>query len=210
MPVIFLIIFFIFSNLSASHSEEYYSYESSSDKVVCGFSLLESKLEFRDNMNTQLKNEIENRHLDVNRCRKLFDLTEVLLEKKVQKIVKFLEINNSIIIKTEINGVLKIDFILDTGASDTVIPQDVVGALLLTGTLKQSDFRGDTTASLADGTIIPSKHFILKKITIGNQDFYDVECLVVNKGSPLLLGYNVIKKLNEIKIDFYNKIISFN
>ena len=41
-----------------------------------------------------------------------------------------------------INGVIELNFTLDSGASDVLIPADVVMTLLRTGTLRESDFLG--------------------------------------------------------------------
>jgi hypothetical protein len=57
----------------------------------------------------------------------------------------------------EINGVMTLRFILDTGAAEVNIPADVVLALLRTGTLNVTDFLPGATYTLADGSRVNSR-----------------------------------------------------
>jgi hypothetical protein len=53
-----------------------------------------------------------------------------------------------------INDTLKLDFIVDSGASDVSIPADVALTLMRTGTIKESDFIGTEKYGLADGSTV--------------------------------------------------------
>src|SRR5438552_1343316 len=52
----------------------------------------------------------------------------------------------------EINGVITLHFILDTGASDVNIPADVALTLHRAGTIRDADFLPGKTYTLADGS----------------------------------------------------------
>jgi Sel1 repeat len=55
-------------------------------------------------------------------------------------------------VPVEINGTLKLDFALDSGASDVSIPADVFSTLKRTSTVKEADFIGQQSYVLADGS----------------------------------------------------------
>ena len=55
------------------------------------------------------------------------------------------------VVPVSINGALTLDFMIDSGASDVTIPADVVLTLIRTGTLRDTDFLGQKTYTLADG-----------------------------------------------------------
>jgi len=59
-------------------------------------------------------------------------------------------------VPVEINGSITLDFVIDSGASDVNIPADVVSTLIRTRTIRPSDFIGQQTYVLADGTEAPS------------------------------------------------------
>jgi TPR repeat protein len=58
-----------------------------------------------------------------------------------------------------INNVITLSFVVDSGAADVSIPADVVSTLMRMGTLKASDFLGQRTYVLADGSKLPSQTF---------------------------------------------------
>ena len=71
-----------------------------------------------------------------------------------------------------INDKVEIPFELDTGASEVVIPEDVFLTLQRTGTISSSDFIGNGTAVLADGSTTASRRYTIHKMSVGNQSLY--------------------------------------
>src|SRR6516164_9402805 len=67
-------------------------------------------------------------------------------------------------ISVQINGTLVLPFVLDTGASSVVIPEDVFRTLTRTGTVTESDFIGAGTAVLADGSKHASDSYVLHEV----------------------------------------------
>jgi len=101
-----------------------------------------------------------------------------------------------------LNGVLKIDFILDSGASDISISPDVALTLLKTGTVRQSDFIGTQKYSFADGTTATSKVFYLREVEIGGFVMKNVKASISNSvNAPMLLGQSLLQQLGSITID---------
>jgi hypothetical protein len=81
-----------------------------------------------------------------------------------------------------VNGVLALHFILDTGASEVVIPADVALTLVRTGTIQDSDFLPGADYTLADGSVVSSPRFIL-------------------------IGQNVLERFGAWGIDNKNKVL---
>lgn len=104
-----------------------------------------------------------------------------------------------------INGVLAINVIFDTGASDLSLSPDVALTLYRTGTIKDSDYIGSQTYRFADGSKAKSDLFRIHEIKIGKFKIYNVTASISNSlEAPLLLGQNVLSQLGKITID-YNK-----
>ena len=59
------------------------------------------------------------------------------------------------------------DFIIDTGAADVLLPADVVFTLLRTGTLQTIDFISFRPYTLADGRKLPSAQFNIRELRVG-------------------------------------------
>src|SRR5207302_5320278 len=90
-------------------------------------------------------------------------------------------------VPVRINDAVAIPFVLDTGASEVAIPQDVFLVLLRSGTVKDSDFIGTGTYVMADGSKQSSRRFVLHTMAVGSRIITNVVANVVSvKGDPLL------------------------
>jgi hypothetical protein len=104
-------------------------------------------------------------------------------------------------IPVEINRIITLDFIIDTGASEVNIPADVVLTLYRAGTIRDSDFLPGQTYVLADGSMLNSSRFILRSLKIGNSLITNVPASIGNISSSLLLGQSFLRKLGSWGID---------
>lgn len=96
---------------------------------------------------------------------------------------------------------MTLPFVIDTGASDVAIPDDVFLTLTRTGTVKPADFIGTGTYKLADGSIRPGQRFILHEVQIGDHVVRNVVAVLVpGEGDPLL-GQGFLSKLPAWTID---------
>jgi predicted aspartyl protease len=91
-------------------------------------------------------------------------------------------------VPVQINGAITLQFVVDSGASDILIPNDVFTTLLKTGTIQQADILPGQAATLADGSTVKSGRFILHSIKVGGVSFSNVEASVGVSSSQLLLG----------------------
>jgi len=105
-------------------------------------------------------------------------------------------------VPVEINGVLKISFILDSGASDVSISPDIALTLIKAGTITSSDYIGVREYVFANGAKATSRVFNLKQIKIGDFIFKNIRATISNSiSSPMLLGQSLLQKLGNITID---------
>jgi clan AA aspartic protease (TIGR02281 family) len=100
-----------------------------------------------------------------------------------------------------INNTLTLDFTVDSGASDVTIPEDVVRTLVRTGTIKDTDFTGEQTYILADGSKVKSKTFRIRSLKVGDRVLDNVLGSVSSMNGSLLLGQSFLGRFKSWSID---------
>ena len=100
-----------------------------------------------------------------------------------------------------INGAITLDFVVDSGAADVVIPADVASTLLRTKTIGPSDFVGQETYVMADGSQAPSDVFIIRSLKVGNRIVQNVRASIASSKATLLLGQSFLRQFNSWSID---------
>jgi hypothetical protein len=105
-------------------------------------------------------------------------------------------------IPVRINGVLELQFTVDSGASDVTIPADVVRTLVRTGTISESDFIGEQTYRLADGSTIRSSTFRIRQLQVGDRTITNVRGSVANVNGSLLLGQTFLSRFQRVSFDY--------
>ncbi len=106
-----------------------------------------------------------------------------------------------------INGTVTIKFVLDTGASDVLIPDEVAQQLTRAGTLDRSNYLGTQTYVLADGSRVQSKRVILRELTVGGQTVTNVTASIGRARSPALLGQSFLSKFPSWTLDNERQIL---
>jgi aspartyl protease family protein len=107
-----------------------------------------------------------------------------------------------------INDAITLNFVVDSGAADVSIPADVVMTLMRTGTLKESDFLGQRTYVLADGSTVPSKTFRIRSLKVGNKVLENVNGSASLKGIPLL-GQSFLGRFKSWSVDNTKHVLIF-
>jgi clan AA aspartic protease (TIGR02281 family) len=100
-----------------------------------------------------------------------------------------------------INDAVSVDFVLDTGASDVLIPEEVAQALVRAGKLDRGDYLGTRTYVLADGSRVPSKRILLRQLTVGGQTVNNVTASIGRGRSQPLLGQSFLSKFPSWTLD---------
>lgn len=96
------------------------------------------------------------------------------------------------------------DFVFDTGASISLINKSIIVKLLKDGTITTKDFLGKEYIITADGKKSLIEFWTVPNIKISNMKFDKLTFGVIDNDIKLLLGMNIINKLNIEKIDLEN------
>jgi hypothetical protein len=100
-----------------------------------------------------------------------------------------------------INSAIKLNFVVDSGASDVNIPADVFSTLVRTNTVTQTDITGFRTYKNADGEVLQSKTFVIRALKIGSIEVLNVRAKEAPANAPLLLGQSFLKRFKSWSID---------
>ena len=100
-----------------------------------------------------------------------------------------------------INRAITLKFILDSGASDVLIPADVFRTLVRTGTVSESDLIGSKTYSLADGSKLQGTQFIIRELMVGSEITRNVVASVGPATGDLLLGLSFLSRFGSVTLD---------
>jgi clan AA aspartic protease (TIGR02281 family) len=107
-------------------------------------------------------------------------------------------------VPVQINGAMTLDFAIDSGAADVSVPADVFSTLKRTGTIKESDFIGQRTYVLADGTKSKSTAFRIRSLKVGDVVAESVTGSVAPAQGSLLLGQSFLGRFKSWSIDNAN------
>jgi clan AA aspartic protease (TIGR02281 family) len=105
------------------------------------------------------------------------------------------------VVRVLINNAIALDFVVDSGAADVSIPADVAMTLMRTGTLKKSDFLGEKTYLLADGSTVPSQTFSIRSLKVGSKVLENVTGSIASVKGSLLLGQSFLSRFKSWSVD---------
>lgn len=108
--------------------------------------------------------------------------------------VRMVSGNGTFHVPVLINDTLKLNFVVDSGASDVSIPANVARTLMSTGTINESDFTGSANHRLADGSIVSSRTFIIRSLTVGDRTVTNVRASIARANAHLLLGQSFLNR----------------
>jgi len=107
-----------------------------------------------------------------------------------------------------LNEALKINMIIDSGASDVFVTADVVSALIKSGTVTEDDDLGVATYTIADGSTVENQRFRLKSVKIGDRFIKNVNASISNSiEAPMLLGQSALEGLGQYSFDYSRGVI---
>jgi uncharacterized protein/predicted aspartyl protease len=104
-------------------------------------------------------------------------------------------------VPVRINDAITIPFVLDSGAGDLSVPEDVFKTLLRTRTVTESDLLSPGTYINADGSERSKQRFILHEVRVGDHLIRDIEASVAPDKADPLLGQSFLGKLPGWAID---------
>jgi len=106
-----------------------------------------------------------------------------------------------LILPVQVNNAITLSFMIDSGASDVVIPLDVFSTLSRAGTITSKDMLDSQVYELADGSHQKARRFRIRSLKMGNLELHDVVGSVAPTGGTLLLGQSFLSRLPSWSID---------
>ena len=114
----------------------------------------------------------------------------------------------ALLVPVTINNALRLNFTIDSGATDVTIPADVVSTLIRTVTLREDDFLGERTYRLADGSTVPSQTFRIRVLKVGDREIENVMGSVADVKGSLLLGQSFLKQFRSWSINNDRQVLT--
>ena len=125
----------------------------------------------------------------------------VRLLRDGKAIIALEPLNGVYVVPGVINGVMNAKFLVDTGASLVGLPAGVVKSLVDSGFIAQSDFLGERTFRIANGSTMQAQALRIRSLQVGNVVVENVEASVMPDNAPLLLGQSFLTRLKSWSMD---------
>lgn len=114
---------------------------------------------------------------------------------------RFQRMGGVFVLPVSLNGDTRAFFIVDSGAANVQIPEEVAEQLRQAGTLGDGDFLGERRFVLADGRGLLQRVVRLRTVRIGERTMENVLAAVGARNSRGLVGQSFLRRLNWWKID---------
>jgi clan AA aspartic protease (TIGR02281 family) len=137
--------------------------------------------------------------------------TTALADERLEQVVAVEPHAGAFAVPVVLNDVLTAKFIVDSGAADVCVTQDMISALMKSGTMTGADLLGTKTYMLADGTMLQGKIYRMASIRIGGLVMKDVvvRTEAANNGL-LLLGQSFLRRLKSWSLDNARQVMIIN
>jgi predicted aspartyl protease len=113
---------------------------------------------------------------------------------------------NNYLVPVRIDNTITLPFLLDTGASNLLIPADVALTLIRAGALTSGDFIGKMPYQLADGSEGVSELVVLRQVRVGEHSARNVTAAISSLQAEPLLGQSFLSKFGTVTLD-YNRLV---
>ena len=104
-------------------------------------------------------------------------------------------------VPVQINGKLTLNFIVDSGASAILLPDEVYQTLTRGAEARPDVSQGTATLTMANGDKIKARRVVLKSITVGDATVYNVVADIAPVSIPPVLGQSFLARLPSWTID---------
>jgi clan AA aspartic protease (TIGR02281 family) len=112
-------------------------------------------------------------------------------------------------VSVKVNGKIELPFVVDTGAGEVLIPEDVALTLIRTGTISKKDFLGKASYQMADGSIAENARLNLRSLQIGTRVLKNVVAAIGPVEGSLLLGQSALELLEPYQIISSRRVFRF-
>jgi TPR repeat protein len=106
-----------------------------------------------------------------------------------------------------LNDTVSANFVVDSGASDVVIPEHLLQELRQAGKFKDADFTGTQMVKIADGSVVKSRTFVLRRFSVSNRVLENVRASVAPSSAAPLLGQTFLQRFSSWSIDNERQVL---
>lgn len=106
-----------------------------------------------------------------------------------------------------LNGSASANFVVDSGASDVVIPENVLQEMRQAGKFSDADFTGTQMVKIADGSIVKARTFTLRSLSVSNRVLQNVHASVAPAKATPLLGQSFLTRFASWSIDNERQVL---
>jgi predicted aspartyl protease len=110
-------------------------------------------------------------------------------------------------VPVRINDTITLPFLLDTGATDLVIPADVALTLFRAGALTSGDFIGKSRYGLANGSEEVSDLVVIRAVQVGEHVVRNVTASISPLEGQPLLGESFLSKFGAVTLDYKRLVL---
>ena len=136
--------------------------------------------------------------------------TTALANDRPEQIVAVEPYAGAFVVPVVLNDVITAKFLVDSGAADVSITEDMVSTLMKSGTMTGADLLGNKTYMLADGTMLQGKIYRMASVRIGELVMKDVTVRIAAADSSLLLGQSFLRRLKSWSMDNARQVMIIN
>ena len=136
--------------------------------------------------------------------------TAAWAEDRQEQIVAVEPHAGAFVVPVVLNDVITAKFIVDSGAADVSITEEMVSALMKSGTMTGADLLGSKTYMLADGTMLQGKMYRMASVRIGGMVMQNVTVRIATAKGSLLLGQSFLRRLKSWSIDNARQVMIIN
>jgi hypothetical protein len=101
----------------------------------------------------------------------------------------------------KINGATTLEFMVDTGTPEVVVPDDIAATLIQSGAIKDSDFLPGTPYKMADGSVLKSSEFNIREVEIAGMRVNNVKCSIDSQVPELVAGESLLNRFETWELD---------
>jgi hypothetical protein len=136
-----------------------------------------------------------------------FQPTPSLLTPRGPQEIKIERRGDTYRVPVRINDTITLPFLLDTGASDLVIPADLALTLMRAGALTSGDFIGKSRYRLASGAEEVSDLVVIREVQVGAHPVSNVTASISPPQGEPLLGQSFLSKFGAVTLDYKRLVL---
>jgi len=106
-----------------------------------------------------------------------------------------------------LNEMVSANFVVDSGASDVVIPETLMQAMRSAGKFSDAEFTGTQMVKLADGSVVKSRTFVLRSFSVSNRVLTNIHASVAPGNAMPLLGQSFLQRFSSWSIDNERQVL---